>query len=153
MALNNLAKQIDELTERLEALKQKAFPPAARERVANGICLSCGDPLNETGTRGCHSNCYRTIKRDIDAGRYTEGKAITHGLLSPEQKSGRRSAATGGRAALLAESSSEIDAEADQMFSAVAEEGDRDLKRAVARDQAEELKTGSKKRPTKKKAE
>lgn len=101
MEEKQIAEKIDSLTLQLEKLKENAFPEHARERLRDGLCLSCGNKLKTKPIRGCDANCYRNIKRDLDTGRYTEGQAITAGLLSPEQKSGRKATPKGIRGKLI----------------------------------------------------
>jgi hypothetical protein len=102
MTPNEYAAAIDDMTAQLELLKQEAFPAEAREKLRRGICLNCDNPIgNAKSTRGCDANCYQSVKRDIDAGVYSDGMAIAKGLLTPEQKSGRKPTRTGGRAAIV----------------------------------------------------
>lgn len=101
MKEKQIADTIDSLTIELERLKELAFPEHAKERLKDGLCLSCGKKLKTKPIRGCDANCYRNIKRDIDSGKYTEGMAIASGLWSPEQKSGRKTAPEGMRAKLI----------------------------------------------------
>ena len=101
MTPDEYAFEIDRLAEELEAMKHAAFPPEAKKLMEKGICLFCEKPITgEKHVRGCHQNCYRKTKREIESGG-SEGKAISLGLLAPEQKSGRKIEPIGLRAEML----------------------------------------------------
>lgn len=59
---------------------------AARDRIAKaeaeGLCVACMQPLDETRTiRGAHERCYKATLRAIACGRTTDAKRVEEGKL------------------------------------------------------------------------
>lgn len=85
--LSKLAAQIAEKNE-----PEAISPQSALEKVADGICLICDNPITPTEkhNRGAHHKCYAAMLDEIKRGSITEAQAIASGKLLAPRKGGRK---------------------------------------------------------------
>lgn len=96
--LRDIAFRLQSIAARLAQIGGEAAepPPDARVMAETRICLWCKKPIpeGERPLRGLHSTCYRTARREIQLGKYTDSELIESGVLLPVEKAGRKPGAT-----------------------------------------------------------
>jgi hypothetical protein len=70
------------------------FPQDKQQLVDDRVCLTCGRSLGDSrGIRGNHEYCVKVVNSRIKSGELTETQAVSLGLLTPRQTTGRKKSA------------------------------------------------------------